>query len=134
MIRSDENWIALCEQDEEGRICFTKEYLDVTKDLGGGARKFAALLITHWNKDFQSLLDYFGPEDLEEDLYSGIDGEPMDVREDVTDVWAYYGEPFDGFDGEWYRDILRSKLITFKLPERLIKEYVRIAKENMKGI
>lgn len=133
MIASDEEWVSICELDENNEICFTKKYLELTSDLGGEARKFASYLITHWNLEFQTLLDYFGPPDASEDLYSGIDGEPMDVREDVTDLWEYYGIPFDGLEGEWYRDVLRSKLITLKLPARLIKEYVKIAKKEMKN-
>ncbi|MFA5024280.1 MAG: hypothetical protein WC523_04950 [Patescibacteria group bacterium] len=78
----------------------------------------------------QDILNYFGPEDAETDKYDGIDGHPMDVKEDVTDLWSYYGKPYDGLDGEWYRDVLRSKLITLKLPERIIKEYVKVAKKG----
>jgi hypothetical protein len=129
MISPDEKWVSICEFDEDNEIRFTKEYLDLSSELGWGARKFAAHLITHWDLDFQTILDYFGPADAEEDKYSGIDGEPMDVKEDVTDLWEYYGKPYDGLDGEWYRDVLRSKLITLKLPERIIKEYVKIAKK-----
>jgi len=134
MIAPDEEWVNLCKFDSENEICFTDEYLALTKELGWGARKFAAHLITHWDLDHQHLLDYFGPEDDEEDKYSGIDGEPMDVKEDVTDLWEYYGVPYDGLEGEWYRDILRSKLVTMKLPKRLITEYVKIAKNaTLKG-
>lgn len=134
MIASDEEWVSICKLDDDGEICFTDEYLEATSDLGWGARKFAAHLITHWSLEFQSILDYFGPDDAEEDLYSGIDGEPMDVKEDITDLWEYYGIPYDGLEGEWYRDILRAKLITIKLPKRLIKEYVKVAeKAVMKG-
>lgn len=133
MIASDETWVTLCETDENDEICFTEEYLELTKDLGWGARKFASHLIAHWTLDFQGLLDYFGPDDADEDMYTGIDGEPMDVKEDVTDLWEYYGQPYDGLEGEWYRDILRAKLLTIKLPARLIKEYVAVAKKATLG-
>jgi hypothetical protein len=131
MIFPDDKWVKICDFDSEGEICFTKEYLDLTSELGCGARRFAAHLITHWDDDFQSMLDYFGSDDEEEDKYSGIDGEPMDVREDVTDLWEYYGKPYDGLEGEWYRDVLRSKLVTLQLPERIIKEYVKIANKSI---
>jgi hypothetical protein len=131
MIFPDEDWVNICKFDDNGEICFTEEYLDLTSDLGPGSRRFAAHLITHWNDDFQNILDYFGPDEDEEDRYSGIDGEPMDVREDITDLWEYYGKPYDGLEGEWYRDVLRSKLITIKLPKRVIKEYVKIAKKHI---
>lgn len=129
MITSDEEWVSICELDDQGEICFTDEYLEVTSEIGWGARKFAAHLITHWTLEFQSLLDYFGPVDAEEDLYSGVDGEPMDVKEDITDLWEYYEIPFGGLEGEWYRDVLRAKLLTIKLPKRLVVEYVEAAKK-----
>jgi len=131
MIASDEEWVSICKLDDAGEICFTDEYLKITSDLGWGARKFASHLATHWTLEFQSMLDYFGPDDAEQDLYSGIDGEPMDVKEDVTDLWEYYGQPYDGLEGEWYRDVLRAKLLTIKLPARLIKEYVKIAQKEV---
>jgi len=129
----EEEWVTICKMDADGEICFTQEYLDLTNELGGGARQFAAHLITHWDAEFQSMLDYFGSDEDDEDRYSGIDGEPMDVREDITDLWEYYGKPFDGLEGEWYRDVLRAKLLTIKLPKRLIAEYVRVAKKEMLG-
>ena len=130
MIGTEEEWIALCEMDENGEICFTQEYLDVIGDLGGGARKFASHMISHWDLELQSLLDYFGPPDLEEDLYSGIDGEAMDVREDICDVWEYYDALCPNLEADWYRDILRAKLLTIKIPKRLINEYIKAVKEN----
>jgi hypothetical protein len=131
MIASDEEWVSICKLDDNSEICFTDEYLELTSEIGWGARKFASHLITHWTLEFQSLLDYFGPEDTEEDMYSGIDGEPMDVKEDVTDLWEYYAIPYDGLEGEWYRDVLRSKLLTMKLPKRLITDYVKVAKKEI---
>lgn len=131
MIVPDEKWVKICEFDDEGEICFTQEYLDLTSEFSGGARRFAAHLITHWDDEHQSILDYFGSDEQEEDTYSGIDGEPMDVREDVTDLWEYYGKPYDGLEGEWYRDVLRSKLVTLQLPERIIKEYVKVANKSI---
>lgn len=129
----EEKWVPICKTDEDGEICFTSEYLDLTKDLGWEARRFVSHLITHWTPEFQDMLDYFGSDEDEEDKYSGVDGEPMDVREDKTDVWEYEGMPRDGLDAEWYRDVLRCKLLTLKLPERIIKEYVRVTKKDLFG-
>lgn len=130
MITKDEDWVSICEFDKDGEIVFTQDYLKLFKGLNGEARRFAAQLITQWTNDFISILDYFGPEDQEEDKYSGVDGEPMDVREDTTDLWEYYGKPYEGLSGEWHRDVLRSKLINLKLPARIIKEYVKLAKKE----
>lgn len=129
MIYPNEEMVSICELDADNEIRFTKEYLTLTSELGWGARKFASHLISHWTLDFQSLLDYFGPMEDEQDKYNGIDGEPMDVREDITDLWEYYGQPYDGLEGEWYRDVLRAKLLTIRLPKRLIVDYVKVAQK-----
>lgn len=125
-----DEWIQIC-CVRENEICFTQEYLDLTRCLGWGARKFAAHLITHWEPKFQNVLDYFGPEEVEEDWYSGIDGEAMDVGEIIPDLLETYKIPFEGLDCEWHRDIMRSKLLSIKLPKKLIEKYVDIAKNNI---
>lgn len=124
MIRSDEEWVQICKLDELD-IVFTEEFLEATKDLGGATRSFAAQLVTHWDPEFSRMLDYFGPEDAEEDVYTGVDGDPMDVREDIPYLWEIRNLPISGLTCEWYRDIMRSKLITLKIPKRLIAQYVK---------
>ena len=131
MLDPKEEWVNICELAENGEIKFTKEFLEATKELAGGARKFASHLITHWSSEFSGLLDYFGPDEAEEDWYSGIDGDPMDVREDIPDMWNYYEIPFEGLDSEWYRDVMRAKLVSLRLPKRLIESYVKVALKNM---
>ena len=126
-------WIQIC-CVKENDICFTKEYLDVIGCLGWGARKFGAQLVTHWEPRFQGMLDYFGPDDIEEDWYSGIDGEGMDVGELLPDLWECKDIPFSGLDSEWHRDIMRAKLISTKLPKKLIENYVTAAQKAAKGI
>lgn len=133
MICKDEKWVNICELDEDNDLRFTKEYLDIMKDVSSKARSFAAKISTHFGvENLQTLLDYFGPEDEEMDRFSGIDGEKMDVREDLCDLMDYNDLAGSGLGGEWYRDCIRSKLISIRIPERLIKEYVKIAKNNNK--
>lgn len=127
-----DDWIQIC-CVVNNEICFTREYLNLTKCLGWGARKFAAHLITHWEPKYQNILDYFGPDDAEEDWYTGIDGEAMDVREDIPGLWEVHEIPFRGLEEEWYRDTMRAKLVSLKLPKKLIEKYVEIAKENQDG-
>jgi hypothetical protein len=124
MIFKDERYVQICELDADGEIRFAPEFLELTKDFPG-IRKFTAHLVSHWDPEYATMLDYFGPDDSEADKYTGIDGDPMDVREDVADLWSYKGIPFDGLDAEWYRDVMRAKLVTTKIPERLIKEYIK---------
>jgi hypothetical protein len=131
MIYSGDEWVAICKFDSNGDIRFTDEYLELTKIIGNGARRFAAYLITHWDTQFQNMLDYFGPDDATEDRYTGTLNGALDVRHDITDLWEYYGKPIKGLDAEWYRDILRSKLVTLKFPKRLIEQYVKLEKKNI---
>jgi hypothetical protein len=127
MIYPDEQYIQIAEFDDKGEIRFTKELLEATKDFPG-VRKFVARLITHWEGDtLDTILDYFGPDDREEDIYSGIDGDPMSVRVDIPDLWSYKDLPIPGLDSEWYQDVMLAKLVSIKLPERLIKAYVKAA-------
>jgi hypothetical protein len=133
MIRSDEEWISICRLDDDNDLCFTEEYLSITKGLSGHSRKFASQLISHWLPEFCGLLDYFGPSDEENDKFSGIDGEKMDIRADIMDVWEYKDLPLPGLDAEWHSDILRSKLVTIKLPRRLIEKYMAAAKKKLLG-
>ena len=133
MIDFDQSdWVSLCYIDDKNEICFTKEYLDIIGHLGWEARKFAANLIGEWNSESQTILDYFGPDDVEEDWYTGIDGEAMDVGELVPDTWEVRGIPFNGIEAEWHRDVLRSKLASIKLPKKLIVEYVNLIENKQK--
>ena len=133
MIYKDDKWVQLCEFDDDGEIRFTAEYLEATKDFPH-ARKFASYIITHWEGDGMStMLDYFGPDDGEVDRFDGIDGHAMGLREEVAELWSYKDIAVPGLDAEWYLDILRSKLVSSRLPERLIKEYVKAANKHYAG-
>ena len=123
-----EEWVKLAEMGDDNEIRFTKEWMDITQDLCGERRRFTSLLITHWDLSLASMLDYFGPDELEKDLYTGVDGEPMDVREDIPSLWEYKEMPFEGLSSEWYRDVMRAKLITLSLPVRLVNEYAKAYK------
>lgn len=130
-IHSEDTWIQVAEYNEDREIVFTKEYLDATRKMGGMARKFAAMLISHWDLKLSKMLDYFGPEDFEDDLYSGIDGDPMDVVEDIPEIWEYHDMPFPGLDSEWYRDIMRAKLVSLRVPLQLINKFAEAANKNI---
>ena len=133
MLYKDEEYVQLCELGEDSEIRFTKAWLEATKELGAATRTFAAHLITHWSPEFGRMLDYFGPDDAEEDIFTGVNGDPMDVREDVPYTWEYTDLPFSGLTCEWYRDIMRCKLVSLKVPTRLVKQYIKAYKEQEKG-
>lgn len=123
MIHPEEEWVSLCNLTEDLEICFTQKFIDLTSNLGSHRREFVAQLITHWDPELSRMLNYFGPDDAEEDLYSGVDGQPMDVREDIPYLWELKGMPIQGLTCEWYRDIMRSKLVSMRLPVKLIQQY-----------
>lgn len=122
------DWVQICEVCD-GEIRFTKEYLVLTECLGNGARKFAAHLATNWDKVFENTLDYFGPDDAETDWYTGVNGDAMDVNEDIPEYCEVQGKPFADLDKEWHRDLFRARLVTLRLPKRLIEEYVKLAQK-----
>lgn len=124
MIFHDETYVKICNLNDNNEIEFTEDFIKLTEKLGSERRSFVSQLITHWNPELKNLLDYFGSDDDEEDLYTGIDGDPMDIREDVMDVWDYMEIAGVELSAEWYRDLLRSKLATLALPKKLISEYV----------
>jgi hypothetical protein len=133
MLYKDEEYIQLCELGEDSEIRFTQQWLDATRELGAATRTFAAHLITHWAPEFSRMLDYFGPDDAEVDTFTGVNGDPMDVREDIPYTWEYIELPFSGLTCEWYRDIMRCKLVSLKVPARLIKQYIKAYKGLEKG-
>jgi len=134
MLDKNEKWLSVCELTDSNDLKFSQEFMDATVELGGARRKFASQLVTHWDRELGGLLDYFGPDDADKDFYSGVDGEDMDIREDLPDKWEYLGLSFEGLDAEWYRDVLRAKLVTVKLPVKLIEKYVKVYNKNKKGV
>lgn len=126
------SWIQVCEVNKANELQFTQEYLEIAGCLGWGARKLAALLVTGWGSGYEKLLDYFGPDEVEEDWYTGIDGEPMDVCETIPNELEEKGVPFEGLGSEWHRDLYRAKLATLRLPKYLLEKYVSCAQELLK--
>lgn len=124
--------VNICFLDQDNNLIFTTEFLTLTKDLPN-RRAFACQLASWWNIDHvSSLLDYFGPAD-QEDVYSGIDGDAMGLDPNICDLMEYKDVAVPGLPAKWYQDILKAKLVSIKLPEKLIKEYVDAAKKT-KGV
>ncbi len=124
-----DTWVQICEV-EGNDLKFTQEYLKITGCLGWGARKLASHLALGWDKEYENLLDYFGPEDAEEDLYSGIDGQAMDVCEITPEKLENKDIPLKGLDKEWHRDLYRAKLMTLKIPKKLLEQYVQVVNQQ----
>ena len=129
MISSNEDLIQICNV-VDGELVFTKEYLNEMRIVSGSARKFASHLAGGWDKDSGKLLDYFGPDELDEDIYSGVDGEPMDICEILPFRLAMNDTFMPGLTADWYRDVIRFRLVNLKIPKRIIKEYLDKLKNN----
>ena len=127
---TEEKWVQICKFNENKDICFTDEYLNLMKEVCC-ARTFACRLMTWWGvEEVQSLLNYFGPPDPETDLYDGIDGHAMGIDPNRCELMEYRDTALPGLDADWYQDLLAAKLVSIKLPERIIKQYVEAFKKE----
>lgn len=121
MIYSDDKYVQICKLNEDCEIVFTDEFINATREIASHRRVFVARLLSFWQKDYDQVLNFFGWSDSgEDDKYSGIDGEPMDIDEEMFEK----KRPYFNIDGDWYADLFRSKLISFKIPYRLIDRYI----------
>lgn len=136
-ISKNEVWIQIAEFDEKDQICFTKEYINIMGDLGWEAKAFAGHLLGLWYDPFEHLLDYgSGEAKFTEDQPGKFDRNDLSEPQDVVEYWAktwsengkFHKPPHEagtglGLSVDWYRDVLRAKLVSLRLPKRLLVEY-----------
>jgi hypothetical protein len=95
------------------------------------------------------MLDYTsGEARYSEDQPPGqFDRNDLDQPQDVVEYWAEtwskaskYHEPAHeagtdlGLDVAWYRDVLRAKLVSLRIPKRLLLAYREQVLERIRGI
>ncbi|CAA9279336.1 MAG: hypothetical protein AVDCRST_MAG26-3258 [uncultured Chloroflexia bacterium] len=116
---------------------FTREFQDLMGEPGWEAKAFVGHLLKLWYDLFEHMLDYSSGEATAtldqpgEFDRNGLD-EPQDVVEYWAASWSVYpnahspaheaGTGLD-LDAAWYRDILRAKLVSLRLPVRLLIAY-----------
>lgn len=135
-ISRNDDWIQVAALNERDAIFFTPEFLEVMGELGWEAKAFVGHLLGLWYDPFEHTLDYFGSAKVTKDqpgsFKTGDFEEPLDVVEYWATIWAgkgKFGSPTHeagtglGLGAEWYRDVLRSKLVSIRLPKRLMVEY-----------
>jgi hypothetical protein len=136
-ISHDEDWIWIAELDAEDRIFFTAEYRELMEELGWEAKAFAGHLIGLWYDPFEHLLDHgSGEAEYTRDQPGTFDRNALDEPQDVVEYWAKtwsetgkHDDPAQnagtglGLGVGWYRDVLRAKLVSLRLPRRLLEEY-----------
>jgi hypothetical protein len=137
MIHHDEPWIQIAFLDDQNQIYFTAEYLEIMGDLGWEAKAFAGLLLGLWYDPFEHMLDYSsGEASFSADQPGTFDRNDLHEAQEVVEYWAEtwsrngkFHEPAHkagtglDLDVEWYRDILRAKLVSIRLPKRLLVAY-----------
>ena len=136
-VSRSEQWVQIAELDGNDSIHFTAAYRDIMGELGWEAKAFAGHLLGLWYDPFEHMLDYTtGEATLTEDqpgLYDRNDPNgPQDVVEYWAEIWSKCGkfqEPAQnagtglGLGIDWYRDILRAKLVSMRIPKRLLLAY-----------
>ena len=144
--RKDE-WVQIAELDDQDHIRFTAEFRALMGELGWEAKAFVSHRLGLWYDPFEHMLDYTsGEAKFSEDQPGIFDRNDLDSPQDVVEYWAQIWSENDkfhdpsheagtglGLDVDWYRDILRAKLVSLRIPKRLITAYRdKLLEENRK--
>lgn len=143
-VSREEEWVQIAELDDDDHIRFTPAYLAIMEDLGWEAKAFAGHLIALWYDPFEHMLDYTSRQSETEDQPGEFNHNWLDQPQDVVGYWAAvwsstansHKPSHDagtglGLSPQWYRDILRAKLVSIRLPKRLILDYRRKVIDHM---
>ena len=144
-IRHSESWIQIAVLNDREEIRFTPEFKRVMGDLGWEAQAFVGHLLGLWYDPFEHMLDHnTGDSKYSQDQPGRFNCNSLDEPQDVVEHWAAtwaknskeQEAPQDsgtglGLDVAWYRDVLRSKLVSIRLPERLLVAYRDKVKQAM---
>lgn len=136
-ISRSEEWVQIAALDDRGQIRFTAEFRLVMGELGWEAKAFVGHLLGLWYDPFEHMLDFTSGEAKESADQPGVyDRNDVDEPQDVVEYWAdtwsrnsKHGKPGHeagtglGLPIEWYRDILRAKLVSLRIPKRLLSSY-----------
>ena len=137
MIRHDELWVQIAFLDDQNRIYFTDEFLEIMDELSWEAKAFAGHLLGLWYDPFEHMLDYTsGEARFTPDQPGTFDRNDLNEPQEVVEYWAETWSQHDNFhepvhqagtgldlDIAWYRDLLRAKLVSIRLPRRLLVAY-----------
>ena len=136
-VSSKEKWIQIARLDENDQIWFPSEFREILGKLGWEAKAFVGHLLGVWYDPFEHMLDYTSGEATFSQDQPGIFGRnELDGPQDVVEYWAkswsendkFHDCPHEAGTGlglgvGWYRDILRAKLLSLRIPRRLLVEY-----------
>lgn len=136
-ISRNEEWIQIAELDKNDQIRFTAEFQSLMGELGWEAKAFVGHLLGLWYDPFEHMLDYGTGEALYAADQSGVfDRNDLAGPQEVVEYWAVHWSkndnshrpPHEAGDGlglsvAWHRDVLRAKLVSLRLPKRLLAAY-----------
>lgn len=136
-ISKKEEWVQIAELDEHDQVWFTAEFRDMMGNLGWEARAFVGHLLGLWYDPFEHMLDYTsGEAEFTQDQPGTFDRNDLDAPQEVVEYWAkiwsengkFHDPPHEAgtglnLDVDWYRDILRAKLVSLRIPKRLLVTY-----------
>jgi hypothetical protein len=136
-VSRNEEWVQIAELDPQDQIRFTRRFQALMGDLDWEAKAFVGHLLGLWYDPFEHLLDYTsGEATCSPDQPGRFDRNGLDEPQDVVEYWAvdwsthgkFHEPPHRAGSGldlsvAWYRDVLRAKLVSLRLPVRLLLEY-----------
>jgi len=114
-----DSWIQIIQLNEKGHFVFTKEYKELVGVLWDNweAKAFVAHVISQFDDQWEHLLDCWDEELT--DAPNEFDIEPYRCHK----LAETYEGRFGKLGASWYRNLFRCKLITLKLPKKLIEDY-----------
>lgn len=107
--------IQITTTNPRGKSVFTYEYGCYQWKYGWEAKAFIAHCLSRWDDNFEHLLDDFGPDHEDHEL-------------EIVDYWGprlaeNHKDTFPQCDPDFYRNVLRAKLRSLILPQKLIEDY-----------
>jgi len=136
-ISRSEEWVQIAQLDQADHIRFTQEFQVLMGELGWEAKALVGHLLGLWYDPFEHLLDHTsGEAACSQDQPGRFDRNGLDEPQEVVEYWAVdwskNGKDHQpshlagsglGLGVDWYRDVLRAKLVSLRLPRRLLLEY-----------
>ena len=136
-ISRNEEWIQIADLDEHDHIYFTPAFRELMSELDWETKAFVGHLLSLWYDPFEHMLDYTsGEARFSQDQWGEFDCNGLEEPQEVVEYWAEQWSQNDamhspphqagtglGLDITWYRDILRAKLVSMRLPKRLLLVY-----------
>jgi hypothetical protein len=136
-ISRNEEWVQIADLDDADHIRFTPEFQLLMADLDWEAKAFVGHILGLWYDPFEHMLDYTsGEAEFSVDQPGKFDRNGLAEPQDVVEYWAelwnkndnHHNPPHHAGTGlgmgvDWYRDVLRAKLVSLRLPRRLLVEY-----------